>query len=666
MTRSSSISNVGCTDPGSRRTVPCAIAAAVLLVAVLAAGCDKLAVRGHTDTGETTAVDSVVTIALDGSDDSAAVALDAHDARTPEPDVPTPPSVDVRDTGSGLNCFPSVEQEVTARPVQFAYANIVLPQSFEITQHERASGATFSDPDWNAFGWIASMPTTSIDVELLHSGALIDVAAAGDVLLPEYSATFELPSPWWAEERQSLPVPPSTGVRAQLRASYGPGTDNEVPAEKDPAALRDDILGAISDSAIPSTATGRACHDLAVHWLTRLRPEQGDVIMAGLVTCQADLERDQPLRFVFEDLLGATTTAPGSYLPDDFDCEEIVVDRPPPKADVLIVVDNSGSMFDEMSNVANAADEIVEQASDAGDVRIAVTTSDTYLLPNAHTSPERREFGPDGRLDHDTGLRQPGFVAVDDPDAASLVRELLLSDDACDRSAEIPAAQLGDNLCGSGDEMLLESGWTVLDRMARDPRPEYSVREEAALTVVWLGDEAPDVLKESGVPIPEDDPRFAEHVARAVDAYARHDAIGFAIVGDAGLENGGACRLQAPGIDLDEGVAGAEPGRSYRRVASQLGGASGSICNADLSSAVEAMFGGALGVSSQLELDGYPITPSIRVAVDGEVLPRSHTDGWEYNAHSNAIVFLGPRFPGHLSEVAVSYVMWRYSADATP
>ena len=52
----------------------------------------------------------------------------------------------------------------------------------------------------------------------------------------------------------------------------------------------------------------------------------------------------------------------------------------------------------------------------------------------------------------------------------------------------------------------------------------------------------------------------------------------------------------------------------------------------------------------------FPITPSIRVAVNGELVPRSRTNGWDYNADANAIVFFRSINQG--DNITVGYKTW--------
>jgi len=555
---------------------------------------------------------------------------------------------------TAVTCTRDLLEAVDGRGAQGVNATLALPPSFNLVQQQAANGATFSDPAQNSFGWIVSRTPEGQNPEQEHSAAKLAVATDGNVLVEEFKQQFQIPGMDWTAVP---PVPATNGVRALLRARYGAGTANETIDMKDPAVLRDEILSSLGGAMVDSGETGSACADLNIHWFAQLRPSIGDFVVAGLITCQSDFDASTEIEFIFEDLFGGTTIAPGEYLPEDFLCEEIVPREGGGVVDFLWVIDNSGSMADEQANVANTVDEFLTQLATAGvDWRLGVTTSEAYLIPDVNDVGGRAfGNGPDEKIDLQSGLRAPGFISADNPDAAALFRENVTFDEGCDRS-EIPGAQPGDNICGNGLEHPMESGWVVLDAAAAETREAHSLRDDAFISVIWLSDEETSAIKDGTDVAPPDDPAFTAHVAEAIDRYSAHGAKTYAIVGDDGINAGGACEL----LDTTDqsAVDGAEPGRTYREVANELGGATASICNEDLSTTIEAIIRDALNVASSYELSGYPISSSIRVAVDGELVDRSRTNGWNYDWNNNAIVFFGDALPTAQSEISVAYLLW--------
>jgi len=160
---------------------------------------------------------------------------------------------------SAVICTPDVLQTVVSRPAQFANSNLALPPSFEITQEQDAGGATFSDPAQNSYGWLVSIPATGQNAEAENNLAVQTVATtSGNVILPEFTQPYEIPSTAWERpDKLPLPVPATTGVRANLKATYGPGSPNESVTTKDPAVLRDEILSALGGATVSSGEADR-------------------------------------------------------------------------------------------------------------------------------------------------------------------------------------------------------------------------------------------------------------------------------------------------------------------------------------------------------------------------------------------------------------------------
>jgi len=102
-----------------------------------------------------------------------------------------------------------------------------------------------------------------------------------------------------------------------------------------------------------------------------------------------------------------------------------------------------------------------------------------------------------------------------------------------------------------------------------------------------------------------------------------------------------------------ESVSGGQPGVAYEEVAERMRGVATSICGVG---AREWGFSGE-PLAGDYRLSGYPIVPSLRVAVDGALLPRSRAEGWDYRTSDNAIDFHGVTLT-HESTISVAYLMW--------
>src|SRR5690606_23914564 len=151
------------------------------------------------------------------------------------------------------------------------------------------------------------------------------------------------------------------------------------------------------------------------------------------------------------------------------------------------------------------------------------------------------------------------------------------------------------------------------------------------------------------------DPRWQPLVDSWISRYQGLNAIGFAIAGDAGTGNGGICQ---PLPNSGSAIFGAQHGETYIAVANATGGASGSICNTELQGTIDAIIAAAIGLASNYQLSGYPVSSSIRVSVDGNTIPRSRTNGWDYDADTNSIVFFGVAFTEN-SRIDIAYLVWK-------
>ena len=68
------------------------------------------------------------------------------------------------------------------------------------------------------------------------------------------------------------------------------------------------------------------------------------------------------------------------------------------------------------------------------------------------------------------------------------------------------------------------------------------------------------------------------------------------------------------------------------------------------------------GASSPFRLTRSPITSTIQVRVRGAAVPRSRSDGFDYDPASRAVIFFGTTFrPAIGDPVVISYRVWEGS-----
>lgn len=168
----------------------------------------------------------------------------------------------------------------------------------------------------------------------------------------------------------------------------------------------------------------------------------------------------------------------------------------PLPADILFVVDNSGSMADEQANLAaNFSAFINTIAGPQNNYRIAVVTTDTSAGNEADGKREDNfETEPGTGVPALTSPNLQGCVATDiptscfrGPNANTRIIDSTVLDAATQISTFQDNVQVGS--CGSGDEEGLEAMIRALDKTGNGECNENFLRDDANLVVVLVSDE---------------------------------------------------------------------------------------------------------------------------------------------------------------------------------
>ena len=96
-------------------------------------------------------------------------------------------------------------------------------------------------------------------------------------------------------------------------------------------------------------------------------------------------------------------------------------------------------------------------------------------------------------------------------------------------------------------------------------------------------------------------------------------------------------------------------GLKFMAVVNASGGSSSSICNSDLSLAVENVRARILEVVTQYHIDQKPNIASIMVYEAGVLIPQNSTNGWTYDDSLQALVFHGSAIPADGTPFHVDY-----------
>jgi hypothetical protein len=431
----------------------------------------------------------------------------------------------------------------------------------------------------------------------------------------------------------------SSGVRsAGLRNTSLDGYDTVLGAQvevntsgsiSDVTVLRQKVMTALSmkpASALtfpPVSWTGGTTNQYMVIFQTLFRPDRSQVIYMGAVVARADYDdRARATPYHADDLAyGTQLTVSGNG--EEAECEGFEVAEGP-RADIIWALDTSGSMSDDLAEIATNSTTLFNYAVAAGlNFRMGVTDMNQgrggiFAARMSGTSTGDRWLGPTELTTFQANIQNPSGGDVD----------------------------LG------GEYGPTQGQAAVTRHLPRDNADPSHIREDAELVVILVSDEKPQEIEDADIFFDGDTPATTVQLSDTlselkpyIDTWQENDAIVHAIV------------VPEPYPACSGG--GGEVGWGYHGIVSWFGGVLGSICLSDLGPSMQAIVDEILGTASPIVLEWVPIAATISVTRNGTVIPRSRDTGWDYNASANSIVFFNLPFdPDNPSEVIVSYRRW--------
>ncbi|HOX42627.1 MAG TPA: MopE-related protein [Myxococcota bacterium] len=376
-------------------------------------------------------------------------------------------------------------------------------------------------------------------------------------------------------------------VLAEYELGLGPASGPEVAGQLAQALFGAEPLSGLLPAAGPASDDWRLSTETVVRGAA--------VLVLGLLLSDGDADESHLVRQA--DVTNATALA-GYTDQAALQCDAFGSLGVQP-LDIIWVVDNSDSMGEEQQAVANAAAAMADLlATTSLDWRIGVTITDTATWGGSLWS---------------------GFI----------------------RDIDRFRTDIRQGTSGSPLERTLEAGLLAIDNSLPCTAPgqaenQYRLRCAASRVVVVLTDEEDETIEDAtgGVedyPGPPDPAQVADFIAR----YRQRSVTLFSISG--GDPKCPTAMNHSRGIDA-----------VVRGVGS---GSVGSICEVDQTRNMENIIRAAFGASSTYRLTQPPISATLEVA---EVLqpggspvevPRSRTDGFDYDGVSNAVVFYGSYRP---------------------
>ncbi|MGZ3690120.1 MAG: hypothetical protein ACXVAX_01370 [Pseudobdellovibrio sp.] len=299
----------------------------------------------------------------------------------------------------------------------------------------------------------------------------------------------------------------------------------------------------------------------------------------------------------------------------------------PRKLDVLFVTDNSGSMQASQSNLATNFPSFINYFKDKGyDFKIAVTTTDAYYGDQFVTSScslcnvQQTQFR--------SGVNPP--VRVIDSTMANI--------------ESIFSQNVSVGTSGSGDERAFSSFKAALNSSLN----AGFHRSDAFLAIVIVSDS--DDFSHDDININESYTQPTLHPVSTYVDYLKTFTGGqpttdFSVATIGVLDT--TCRDQLHS-EMKIGVR-------YMNLSDLTGGAKNSICdpfttvldniNATIASQLQAQF----------QLTRTPVVSSIRVIIDGVLVPQDATNGWSYDSTTNIISVKGSYSPKSGASVTINF-----------
>jgi hypothetical protein len=274
-----------------------------------------------------------------------------------------------------------------------------------------------------------------------------------------------------------------------------------------------------------------------------------------------------------------------------------------PRADILLVVDDSCSMSDKQTNLANNFGSFIQYAVSANvDYQIGVTTTDAYLNPG-----QLRAVG--------TGRR---FLTNTTPNVQSLFSTLV---------------RVGTS--GSGSEQPLEGATRALTSPNIAGVNAGFVRQDANLAVVVVS----DAEDQSNQPV-----SYYENLLINVKGFSNLSRFTFSVIGPFLPSSPSGCIYDGGGAAT-----------RYTSLVNRTGGVREEICNTNWSAALQGLGRTAFGFRTQFFLTNTPDLTgggSINVLINGTPAPPST---YSYDAASNSIRFQPNTTPQPGQTLTVDY-----------
>jgi hypothetical protein len=549
---------------------------------------------------------------------------------------------------------PEEEPEKGLKPMQFKkstaggwHVALELSSSYgdaaikDAKAKEAAATFDLKGPKQAVAGFVFSLPANNTDVALTSSLIAARIAAE----LPGLSSSSQIASGAVGTTHDNFPTVPGTRLALTLATAQNP------PAVRDLLLQTIFAPPAARVGALPPATFGPSTLEHILVFQTVLRPKEGRVLVMGAVAARAMVDNKAvDTAFHLEDLSNGT----GLATPQDKDtveCDGFVLDRVS-AADILWIVDESGSMDDNRNDiVANAKDFFSRALNDGLDFRMGVAG---MASPSSKIDLGRFCSRQSANND-DTG----GVDRFLKPNEQSVFEACVKNPPYLEESSEYGLA----------------NAWKAvtrhLPRAAADPA---KIRKDATLVVIIVTDEVSQEMRfgsswngHNGFLVSEIFPwdpsdmkidQCTSTKQAQIDAYVK-DWIELYTGKSAahGAEAKAIVHLIAGVCKKACGSYGPDYPWGYQEIVRATGGQQADICQKDLGATLQLIISSIAGASSPTVLQYVPMSASVAVALNGDKLTRSRTKGFDYAGASNSIVLIGVSF-NKGDKLVASYRRW--------
>jgi hypothetical protein len=434
----------------------------------------------------------------------------------------------------------------------------------------------------------------------------------------------------------------------------------DLPAGTALHTARDAVLAELAgltpgdvDSGLTGTFAGDGQETLFVYEVIARSASQ--YIIAGAFVTLTDYSDDTGQSGIrVDDITGGTVVADATE-PFTEDCVAYTVTAKP-KVDIIISIDGSGSMDAEQTALQNFAIDFTNLLEMSNlDWRAGVTRPDCG--DNSDLSPDVQAlFEGAGCVAPPIPVPIPGFPGT------SATGELV-GGDFTDDATELES-RLDPGVFSGGGEYTASALTAAADlALPRSDMDASKFRTDAAVILIAISDEEDalfqDTLSFGNTDVNTLTPAQQTELENATQPWVEQllrPELGATMFGVA-WPTGEAC---------PNGNSYAV-GHAITQLATETGGSMGSICQADYTNTLQVIAEATAGIASGLRLRGVPLAPTVEVthgsAQTGDVteMPRSRTDGFDYDGIVNRVSFTGPMPPQTNDRVIIPYRRWENS-----